>query len=472
MRRAILFIIFLATSKTIGAQNIPDRISFPDTLWAKSDSFFVLASTWDDKWSFSTSESDTIDLGTDGFEGVYVKVWTDIDSVTIPYVNSPFEQWVFIPIVSNNDTTIYRLRFNSQSSLFSTEYIIANSGTTSFSIPETYELSNIILYLTDCSKLTFNHPEGTIYANLVEEHFGSFRNHPLIKVLNKKCSNGNHWPTYYGFRENSLCFEFGEGNLLKYSTPYKHSCSDNSEIMGGEFRNLLYLIQDFVNASNFRNFYRSNITYYEQLEKRLSELEPLKKMWNWLEKEFPFKYNSYKVVFSPLIEGSHSTQKFYKGNFRNPEYKECIMFVNSPESIDSNKEYPESLKEGLVSGIVFTEIDHNYVNPSSEENFKGIKGLIKEKGTWATKEAQQNYSSEYAIFNEYMTHSLYCLYVQETYDEQIGKEIIEKRIRLMSKRGFDKFEQFNLILLEMRNQSSKTIYELYPQIIDAMKSIE
>lgn len=465
-------ILFLfAISMSIDSQNIPDRILFPDTLWAKSDSFFVKGSSWEDKWGFSTSDSDTIDLGTDGFEGVYVKVWTDLDSVTIPYVNSPFEQWVFIPIVSNNDTTVYRLRFNPQTSLFSAEYIIANSGATSFRIPETYELANVILYLTDCSKLTFNHPERTKYANQVEEHFGAFRDHPLIKILNKKCSKGDYWTTYYGFRENSICFEFGEGNLLKYSTPYKHSWSDNSEIWGGEFRNLLYLTQNFVDVSNFRKFFIRHRTYYEQLEKRLSELEPVMRMWKWLEREFPFKYNSYKVVFSPLIDGSHSTQKFYKGNFRNPEYKECLMFVNSSESIDSIKEYSESLKEGLMSGVVFTEIDHNYVNPTSDENFKAIKDLIKEKGFWATKEAQQNYSSEYAIFNEYMTHSLYCLYVHETYDEQIGKEIVEKRIKLMDKRGFHKFEQFNRILLEMRNQRIKSIYELYPQIIEALKGI-
>lgn len=462
-------------TNVIIAQNIPDRISYPDTLWAKSDSFYVWASYWDDKWGFSTTQSDTIDLGTDGFEGVYIKVWTDIDTITIPYVNSPLEQCVFIPIVSKNDTMVYRLRFNPQHSVFSAKYISEKSGTSSFQIPETYELANIILYLSECSNLTFNHPEGTNYTNRVEEHFGLFRNHPLVKILNKKCSNENFWTTYYGFRENSICFEFGDNNILEYSSPYKHVIWDSSEIMGGEFRNLLYLIQDFVNTSNYRRFYSSNKSYYEQLEKRLSELQPINKMWQWLETEFPFKYDSYKVVFSPLIEGSHSTQKFYKENFINPEYKEyieCVMFVNSSESIDLNNKYSESLKEGLMSGIVFTEIDHNYVNPTSNENSKAIKELIKERDGWATKEAQQNYSSEYAIFNEYMTHSLYCLYVQETYDERIGKEIIAKRIGLMNKRGFLKFEHFNQILLIKMKDNTKTIYESYAEIIEAMKTIK
>ncbi len=472
MKKEILSTLLIVITNVIFAQNIPDKITYPDTLWSKSDSFYVWASSWDDKYVLSTTQSDTIDLGTDGFEGVYIKVWTDIDTVTIPYVNSPFEQWVFIPIASKNDTTIYRLRFNPEHSEFSSKYISEKSGTSSFQIPETYELANIILYLSDCSKLTHNHPEGTLYANQVEKHFGSFRNHPLIRILNKKCTSENYWSTYYGFRENSICFEFGDNDILEYSSPYKHVNWDRSEIMGGEFRNLTYLVQDFVNISNYRKFFLSNKAYYEKLEKRLSELQPIDKMRKWLEKEFPFKFDAFKVVFSPLIVGSHSTQNFFKGFFKNPDFKECIMFVNSSESIDLNNQYSEALKEGLMSGIVFTEIDHNYVNPSSSKNAILIKELLKNKNFWATANAQQIYSSENAIFNEYMTHSLFCIYVSENYSKSDANAIINDRIKLMAKRGFSKFDEFNITLGSILKNRTKTVYELYPEIINQMQNIK
>ncbi len=468
-----IFTIFLMTfSISIIAQNIPTRISYPDTLWAKSDTFFVKGSSWEDKYIFTTTQSDTIDLGTDGFEGINIKVWTDIDSVTIPYVNSPFEQWVFIPIVSKNDSTIYRLRFNPQAAIFSEEYIKENSGTSSFQIPETYELANIILYLSDCSNLTFNHPEGTQYTNNVEKHFGTFRNHPLVKILNKKCLKDEYWTTYYGFRENSICFKFGEDNLLEYTTPYKHSWSDNSDVLGGEFRNLLYLIQDFANATNFRKFFLSNEIYYKQLEKRLSVLQPINKMWKWLQQEFPYKFDAYKIVFSPLIIGSHSTQRFYKGFYINPDYQECVMFINSPEGIDAKIEYSEVIKEGLMSGIVFTEIDHNYVNPASSENIETIKKLLDNKDFWATKETQKNYQGQYSIFNEYMTHSLFCIYIMENYDINEANVIVNERIKLMMKRGFIKFPEFNDKLMSILKNRTKTVYELYPEIINQMQKIK
>ena len=148
------------------------------------------------------------------------------------------------------------------------------------------------------------------------------------------------------------------------------------------------------------------------------------------------------------------------------------MFVNSSESLDSNIKYEEDLKVGLSSGIVFTEIDHNYVNPTSFENIKQIKNLISQKDKWATKEAQNNYSSEYAIFNEYMTHSLFCLYIEEHYSGIIKDQIIRKRIQLMERRGYPKFEEFNTIVLAELGNRKETIYTLYPKLINSLKKIE
>ncbi len=454
------------------AQNVPDRISYPDTLWTNNDTFFVKGKLWEKEWALTTNTSDTVDLGTDGFEGMYVKVWTQDDTITIPYVNAPFEQWLFIPIASMKDTTIYRLRFNSQGSKFSDEYASNYRGNASFQIPEVYELANIILYLSDCSVLTGNHSENSEYAKLVLNQFGPFRSHPLIQILNKTCSNGNHWSTYYGFRENSMCFKFDENSLLQYSTSYKHVYNDNSDILGGEFRNLLYLVQDFANQTDFRSFYKNNNKYYRKLESRQKKLQPIRKMWKWLEADFPQRYNSYKVIFSPLIEGSHSTQNFFKGSYQKPEFKECLMFINSPENIDFKSEYSERIKEGIMSGIVFTEIDHNYVNPASADNIKAIRDLIKNKDLWATKNAQENYRTEYAIFNEYMTHSLFCLYVKENYKEKEGSEIVNQRIKLMERRGFFKFDQFNEKLIHLLKGRKKTISEMYPAAIEIMKEIK
>lgn len=452
------------------AQNVPTRMDYPGMLWSENDTFYVHSPNWSKVYTFTTTGRDTVDVGTDGYPGVYVKVWTTTDTLTIPYTNAPYEQWLFIPVGSDQDTTVYQLRFNAQNALYSNEYAEKHRGSSEISIPETYELANVMLYLTDCSVKTANHNEKLAYAKEVGAHFGPYRNHPIIRILNEWCADDAHWPTYYGFRENSICYRFQDGFLV-HDTPYKHVFGDDIGGKGGEFRALLYLVQDFAAQSRFQDFFAQHKTYYESLEKRQAELLPVKQMWTWMEKEFPQRKDSYKVYFSPLIEGSHSTQQFYKGYFREPEFQECVMFINAPEGLDVRNGYSEKLKEGLMSGIVFTEIDHNYVNPTSGEYIDAVKTLISDKNFWATAAAQQNYQSEYAIFNEYMTHALFCLYVSEIYDKVIADQVIEKRIALMERRGYPQFKAFNAQLLQMMKNRDKTVYEAYGAIIEAMHEI-
>ncbi|MBK6500570.1 MAG: DUF4932 domain-containing protein [Saprospiraceae bacterium] len=443
---------------------------FPDTLRSIKDSFYVMSPQFDKIYSQLITKEDTFNLGTAGYKGVYMKIWTDIDTIIIPHVNYPLDQLLKIPVVSPRDTSMCILRFQGNSSNFNDKYLSLAKGKYKIEIPEVYELANIILYLSQCSNGTGNYPSSE-YANRVKIFFNAYKDHRLIQVLNNNCKSDKIWNTYYGFRENSICFQF-ENGLLQYNTPYKHVYWDQSQINGGQFRNLLYLVQDFADRSNFQKFYSENINYYTKLVQRQYQLLPIEKIWKWLENEFPQKMQSYKILFSPLISGSHSTQKFYTGFWGEPEFVENVMFINSPEGIDLKNELSEIIKEGLISGIVFTEIDHNYVNPTSSENIVSIKELLKEKNFWAIAEAQKNYSSEYAIFNEYMTHSLFCIYVKENYKLSDANDIIKERVKLMVKRGFPKFDEFNKVLSNILKNRTKTVYELYPEIINQMQSIK
>jgi len=470
MRLNIITFIILEILCTLNAQNLENEMLYPDTIRSTNDSVFINSPQWEKPIRLSFFNNDSINWGTYGYKGVYFEIWTDQDTVVLPDVNHPYQQLIKIPLASERDTSVIILRFQSSiNSNFTNDYVTKNQGTVKVEIPEVYELANIILYLSNCSASTNNRP-NTDYSKEVLEYFNPVRNHPIIRILNKMSSN-NLWSTYYGFRENSLCFSFAE-DFLEYNTPYKNVYWDDAKIPGGQFRNMLYLVQDFVNKSKFRSFYKEHLNFYKQLIARQEELLPMKNMWAWIETEFPQTMNSYKVVFSPLIGGSHSTQKFIKGFFRKPEFLECIMFINSTESIDAIDGYSNELKEGLMSGIVFTEIDHNYVNPTSEVSIILIKELITNKDFWATSEAQQNYSSEYSIFNEYMTHSIFCLYVLEKYESKIAEEIVNRRIQLMERRGYPKFEEFTNRLIRIMKDNPKTIYESYNEIIAEMKNIE
>ena len=469
MKKPILVLLGLMTIFLAQGQNLKPEMLFPDTLRSQVDSFYVTSPRWEDPWSFPITRDDTLNLGTYGYKGVSFTIWTDIDTIDIPHVNYPFRQYIEIPITSNNDTALCILRFQPAGSDFSNDYMVRAKGKYVVDLPEMYELANIALFLSECAQLTNNIPK-TEYAYKVRKHFEPYKNHKLIQVLNSNCSGDALWSVYYGFRENSICFGFDENSHIQYNQPYKSVRWDNSKMSGGQFRNMLYLIQDFVNTSNCRSFFAENKSYYEELVEREYELLPINDMWSWLESKFTQRYDSYKVIFSPLITGSHSTQRFQHGYLKEPSFKECIMFINSSENMDG-RDISESLKEGLRSGIVFTEIDHNYVNPISKKYLKEIKELMKDKDFWATTDAQQNYSSEYSIFNEYMTHSLFCLYAIEKYEVEIANKIIESRIKMMNRRGYPQFEKFNEILIALMMDNTGRIDTAYPEIIDAMHKI-
>jgi hypothetical protein len=264
-------------------------------------------------------------------------------------------------------------------------------------------------------------------------------------------------------------YEFNGNNIVKGEN-YNYVYGKDWQGFTNLFTELLPLVQDFSDKSNFRAFYKKNEKYYFNDLKRITELMPLKNMWTWLENEFPIKQNSYKIVFSPLIGGSHSTQNYFGKDLKNNSwFSECVMFICNANRYDLKKDITEKEKEVLMSGIVFTEIDHNYVNPTSNKYKKEIAEIFKRK-IW-TDEKNKFYENPQSVFNEYMTHSVFCLWVQENYDQKTSDYLINERIKMnVEKRGFIKFKEFNEELIKLMDENpTKTIAEIYPQIIEWAK---
>jgi len=407
---------------------------------------------------------------TSGYRGVAMTLWTDMDTLHFEHVNFPYGQAVIFPLRSPRDSTIVKLEFQASGSHFSTDYMASRRGTYDFDIPEVYELANVILYLSDCSARTPNRPDPDAYIQRVEEYFSPFRDHTLIQLLNDLCGQENAFPTYMAFRENSICYNFDQTGRLQYDTPYK-SVRYHEGIAGGFFRQLLYLVQDFADQSDFRSFFAGNRAHYQSLLDRQKELLNIRQMWDWLEEAFPNQQDIYRILSSPLIGGSHSTAHFRDGYPLEPSFTECIMFINTTRNIDTPGKFPEDLKEPLYAGIIFTEIDHNYVNPASRNHREAIANLMGNVDTWTTKAAQFNYRSASSVFNEYMTHGLFCLYLSDVFPKEIADRAIEKRIQLMERRGFIKFPMFVESLREHMQESAGTVYEEYGSIIDRIRSM-
>ena len=441
--------------------------TYPKVLWSENDSFSVKFSYVNHVNYFSIGKKDTIGMGGDGVPNLYVTIHHGKDSLIVKYKNLPFEQVNWMTFQSPKGKTVYRLHFNQLMAGFTDEYIKTSNGSIRYEIPEVYELANIIWILSPSGQRAEGLNKNGNYYNRLFSWFKPFLNHPIFKELN--FPDSVYYENYYDFRENSLAFNF-KNNKLAWGDPYYYVTGNDGKTFNSLFKKLAPLAEDFANKSNFRTFYKSNFNYYSSQIKSQKQLMPVSNMWKWLEENFPNRLNSYKLVFSPLIGNSHSTQKF-AGISSGKFYYEAVMFLPAPSYYDTLKQATQEIRQALASGIVFTEIDHNYVNPVSFKYQKSIDSIFLNRDLWVRTKVSKLYVDPISVFNEYMTHAVFCLWILENYDQQTANYVINKRATLMTEgRGFKKFKEFTAQLIALRKDNNKfKIAELYPFLLEWCK---
>lgn len=146
------------------------------------------------------------------------------------------------------------------------------------------------------------------------------------------------------------------------------------------------------------------------------------------------------------------------------------MFICPAEYSDR---YSKVINELLESRVVFTEIDHNYVNPISDKYLKRINEVFTHRETWAKGDVTNSYDNPYAVFNEYMTFAVYSLYLLDNYKKNEVMSFLPKMENQMEfRRGFVKFSSFNRELIrKYKENKNHTIDELYLNMLDWASNI-
>ena len=335
---------------------------------------------------------------------------------------------------------------------YSDEYKESHKGKYFIEIPDVYELSYIVLALKDQSTPTYFVEKGTDYYNSVIKSFNSYKSHELFSFLNFKYDD---FYSYYGLSTNSYKFYF-DSDEIKSKNQYNYMW--NPDI----FSQNISKIQDFSIKSNFKDFYNNNLNYYKQQIDLYDSIVPINLMWNWIENQFDNKHDCYIILISPLTNGSHCTQRF-----ESSDYKETIIFVSG---IHEKLQKLDSVSKNKFMQYVFTEIDHNYVNPVSDKYLSDINKSFSKSTVWITSNDINNmYSTPYAIFNEYMTWSVFNLFILDNFSVEYFNYVNnEVESKMISQRGFKYFDKFNKKLIELykNRNSNERIKDLYPQILE------
>ncbi|MEM9076744.1 MAG: DUF4932 domain-containing protein [Bacteroidota bacterium] len=345
---------------------------------------------------------------------------------------------------------------------FSQEYIKANRGKLRVEIPEVHELAKIMVAISNVGRIDSNMTQmDTRYHEEVMEHFLPYKEHDAIKLINENISElydeDGYW-YYYALKMNACGYFFNAKNEITDDGVIHNMGFENPK---NPFIENKKVFEGFAKTSNFRSFFKNHQSYYNELVETYKALNPIGQMQQWLEDKFGFTYGSYAVYFSPLSGGAHSAQKFEDNGF-----KLSAMFVMPSRR---NPKHSNAINEMKSSRVVFTEIDHNFVNPVSDTLIDEIDMAFQDLNIWVKRDKfNRNYKNRYAVFNEYMTWGVFSLYCMDFFTEDEVSEFLEiMEYQMETSRGFINFKRFNRQLMSLYKENPAiSMNQLYLEILN------
>lgn len=323
-------------------------------------------------------------------------------------------------------------------------------------VPETYELSNIILALTQYGKSDpWEVQKNTDYYKMVLAFFEPVKNHPLLDSVNY---SREKWEDYLSFRTDAFAFSFSDDGKLKRNV-------DFYAVPGHRpFDMHLDLINDFIAKSNFREFFTSNKEFYQRLIENYSQYYFVNEAMKFLDEQIGSQSNSatstkYLIVLSPLVYRMNCHREIDANTTADfPSATE--EFINGVKTDDLN-----SRIEG--SHLIFTEMDHGYINPISEK-YKDLIATDFDLKKWDNNSGYTGVN----CFNEYMTWAVYDLFVKKHFPERADSIITQWQYQNAS-RGFIAQNLFAKKVSQLYSKNKNKDFEsLYIPLLKWCKSIE
>lgn len=350
---------------------------------------------------------------------------------------------------------------------FNKKYQKERKGKMFVEVPEVYELVNIAIALTPTAitnkNLVYQHSD---YYKNVRSWFDKYKNHPLITAFETELKKTGQF-RYEALKMNGYAFDFDKKGKIINSKIFDRTGWGASN----ELHPFLTQLQSFSDITNFREFFKQNRKTYEDQRNFFLQKANLAEMKRWLDKNFPKSnnYDTYNIIFSPLVAYNQSSNWFESNGF-----KELQPHVNFPYSEDvarwnKNLVLSEESQNVFRGIIVFTEINHGYINPEADKYADRIRKATSNRDVWIDKQMGANYYPDLQNFNEYMNWGLINLRTIDYIPAEDQQKVIDIIDDTMAKgRGFIKFKPFSKFLVDLyrRRQPNQTIADLYPQIIE------
>ncbi|HET9886849.1 MAG TPA: DUF4932 domain-containing protein [bacterium] len=400
-------------------------------------------------------------------ERLTVTFLSDVDSLSFVLTEGSYRDFIIEHGADRCRTRLVGVRA-VPAAVFDAAYQAEHDGKIAVEIPEMYELVNIAMAVTNKGlgdRSLFYHDSD--YHAAVVAFFDHHREEPVIEALDAALRQNPG--LYSSLKMNAYSYEFDVNGWIVQSKVY-----DRTAFPGEKINTLLPYIkglQKFADHSNFQEFYRRNRRTYDAQIAFYRDEADVGAMLAWLGRNFPgtSPYNTYKIIFSPLVAYNQSSTWLESNGFR-----ELQAHVNYP--------YPEDLKRRaqgvalskqaetmLRSFIVFTELNHGFINPLADKFAERVAKAIDRREHWVDSSRGAGYYPGISTFNEYMNWALVSIWISDSAPAEEQALLIQIVDDMMAKRrGFPRFAVFDAYLLDLyrTRQANQTIADLYPRIIE------
>lgn len=352
--------------------------------------------------------------------------------------------------------------------VFGPAYRAAHRGRIECLVPEVYELVNIAIAMTGRgiadSNLVFH---GSEYYRDVRAWFEPFRGHPALAAIDSALRSSQ--ARYFHLKMNGYAFEFGRNGRIVQSPVYDRTSFRGETV--NSLRPFVPLLQAFSDTSRFREFYRRHRGTYARQAAFFADTAGLEPMLGWLRRQFPGQrpYDSFKVVFSPLVAYNQSATWLESDGFRELQAHVNFPYPRDLDRMSGGTRLSKAGETLLRSTIVFTELNHGFINPEADRCEERVLRATSRRDLWVDSARGADYYPGISAFNEYMNWALVSLRAVDLAPRDEQAALVGMVDRMMTRRrGFPQFEAFDAFLVDLyRNRpQGRTIADLYPRIVE------
>ncbi len=350
--------------------------------------------------------------------------------------------------------------------VFDEAYQATHRGKVRLAIPEVYELVNIAIALTATAQQDlYLVVKDTPYYQEAMRHFAGVKDHPFVLALDQELRQNRS--RYFPLKMNAYAFEFGDGDRIVRSRVY-----DRTGFSGSKVNDLVpYLshMQDFSDKSGFRAFFAAHATLYQSHIDEYRTGIDLDGMVAWLRTNFPdvTPYDTVNIVFSPLVGANQSVTWMESNGF-----SELQPHVNFPYRWPGiEKTYSPAAVALRLGFVIFTELNHGFINPTAELFAPRIAAALDDRNHWlVNNDTTSNYGDAVSVFNEMMNWGLISVYLVDKAPPADLPALLAELGQTMGSqgRGFRQSPRFHRFLVDLyRNRPpGATLASLYPEIVE------